>query len=239
MSIHSQYGIIGFEKPHKQAVSSGEQVTRLFMASVQMEKPSRTATREKRRQQLIDATMKCIGRKGLTGTTLSDVASEAGLSQGIVNLHFESKDNLLTETLRSLANEYKTQFDKALHRSGPHSADKLLALMEHDLRPSICDRSKLAVWFAFWGEVKSRPTYRKICDEYDRYYDEVVADLCDQIIEEGNYEGITGRAAAEALTSMTNGLWLSCLLSPQSWDRQLATDAVTSYLQNVFPKHFN
>lgn len=209
------------------------------MASVPIAKSPRTASREKRRQQLIDATMKCIGRKGLTGTTLSDVAREAGLSQGIVNLHFESKDNLLTETLRSLANEYKTQFDKALGRSGPDVADRLMALMEHDLRPSICDRRKLAVWFAFWGEVKSRPTYRKICDEYDRYYDEVVASLCDQIIAEGDYEGITGRAAAEALTSMTNGLWLSCLLSPQNWDRQLARDAVVSYLENVFPKHFS
>ena len=34
-------------------------------------------------------------------TTLGDVAREAGLSQGIVNLHFESKDNLLKETLRT------------------------------------------------------------------------------------------------------------------------------------------
>jgi len=209
------------------------------MVSVQTAKSPRTATREKRRQQLIDATMKCIGRKGLTGTTLSDVASEAGLSQGIVNLHFESKDNLLTETLKSLANEYKTQFDKALRRSGPHPADQLLALMEHDLRPSICDRSKLAVWFAFWGEVRSRPTYRKICDEYDCYYDDAITELCDAVIEEGGYDGVAGRAASEALTSMTNGLWLSCLISPQTWDRQLAMDAVNSYLRNVFPKHFN
>jgi len=209
------------------------------MVSVQTAKSPRTATREKRRQQLIDATMKCIGRKGLTGTTLSDVASEAGLSQGIVNLHFESKDNLLTETLKSLANEYKTQFDKALRRSGPHPADQLLALMEHDLRPSICDRSKLAVWFAFWGEVRSRPTYRKICDEYDCYYDDAITELCDAVIEEGGYDGVAGRAASEALTSMTNGLWLSCLISPQTWDRQLAMDAVNSYLRNVFTKHFN
>ena len=239
MSIHSQYGIMECEKPHRLAVSDRDYVKRLPMASAQPAKSPRTATREKRRQQLIDATMKCIGRKGLTGTTLSDVASEAGLSQGIVNLHFDSKDNLLTETLRSLSNEYKTQFDKALHRSGPRPADQLLALMEHDLRPSICDRRKLAVWFAFWGEVKSRPTYRKICDEYDRYYDDVVADLCNAIIDEGKYEGISGKAAAEALTSMTNGLWLSCLLSPQTWDRQLANDALNSYLQNVFPSHFS
>lgn len=208
------------------------------MALAQTAKSKRTASREQRRQQLIDATMKCIGRKGLTGTTLSDVAKEAGLSQGIVNLHFESKDNLLTETLRSLANEYKSQFDKTLARSGPRPAEKLQALMELDLRPSICDRRKLAVWFAFWGEVKSRPTYRKICDEYDQYYDDVIVDLCDKIIGDGGYSGIAANAAAEALMSITDGLWLSCLISAQAFDRELAREAVHSYLRSVFPDHF-
>ena len=113
----------------------------------------RTASREKRRQQLIDATIKCIARNGIGGTSIGDVAREAGLSQGIVNLHFESKDNLLTETLRFVADEYKTQFNKTLEESGPGAADKLQALIELDLRPAIMNRQKIPVWFAFWGEV--------------------------------------------------------------------------------------
>ena len=83
----------------------------------------RKAPRAARRQQLIDATMKCIARKGMGSTTLADVAREAGLSQGIVNLHFKSKENLLNETLQFLADEYKAQFEKALRQS-----EKLLAL---------------------------------------------------------------------------------------------------------------
>ena len=198
----------------------------------------RTATRERRRQQLIDATMKCIGRKGMASSTLSDVAKEAGLSQGIVNLHFESKDNLLTETLRHVADEYKTQFNKALENSGPAPAEKLLALMELDLRPSICDRGKVAIWFAFWGEVKSRPTYRKICDESDRYYDSIVEGLCTEIIADGAYENVSASAIASGLSSMTNGFWLSCLISPQSWDRAEAMEAVMSFLRSLFPQHY-
>ena len=208
------------------------------MTAAAVEKGRRTASREQRRQQLIDATMKCIARKGMASATLSDVAKEAGLSQGIVNLHFNSKDNLLTETLRNLADEYKSQFDKALAKSGPGAAEKLLALMEMDLRPSICDRSKVAVWFAFWGEVKSRPTYRKICDESDRYYDAIVEGLCEEIIADGGYKNISAAAVANALTSMTNGFWLSCHISPQSWSRTEAMDGVMSYLRSLFPKHF-
>ncbi len=198
----------------------------------------RTASREQRRQQLIDATMKSIARKGMSSVTLGDVAREAGLSQGIVNLHFKSKDNLLTETLTCLADEYKTQFDGALEKAGSRPADMLRALMKLDLRPSICDPQKIAVWFSFWGEVKSRPTYRRICDQSDRYYDEVIAELCAAIIEDGAYEGVSAATTAEALGAMTNGLWLSCLISPRNWDRKAAMDAVNSYLCSVFPKHF-
>jgi TetR/AcrR family transcriptional repressor of bet genes len=198
----------------------------------------RAEARAKRRSQLIDATMKCIARRGIGGTTLSDVASEAGLSQGIVNLHFESKDNLLRETLEALAGEYRAQFERASGRSSESAAAGLQALMELDLSPSICQPAKLAVCFAFWGEVKSRPTYRKICDEIDSYYDRVVERLCAEIVEEGGYDHITAGQAATALTAMTNGLWLSCLISPQEWNRHAALDAVMAYLGNVFPKHF-
>jgi len=220
MSIHSNYGII-----------------RGLMIAIAAT-TRRTASREKRRRQLIDATLKCIARKGMGSTTLGDVAKEAGLSQGIVNLHFKSKDNLLKETLSTLASEYRNKFDKALKKSDPHPADKLLALMEHDIRPSICNQRKLAIWFAFWGEVKSRPIYRRMCDESDRYYEEVVAGLCEELIADGGYQDIEATTVANALASMTNGLWLSCLISPQTWDRNDAMATIMSYLRGIFPRHY-
>ena len=208
------------------------------MALAEKPNPKRTAAREKRRMQLIDATMKCIAKKGMGSMTLSDVAGTAGLSQGIVNLHFKSKDNLLNETLRYLADEYRMQFDRALNRSGPAPADKLQALMELDLRPSICERRKVAVWFAFWGEVKSRPAYQRICGEFDSYYDKAVEDLCRELITEGNYENLDAEAMALALMSLTNGLWLSCLISPQTWDRDVAANSIQIFLGREFPNHF-
>lgn len=199
----------------------------------------RTARREQRRQQLINATMKCIARKGMSSTTLADVASEAGLSQGIVNLHFKSKDNLLAETLRHLADEYKAQFTKAYEKSGPGPADKLRALIELDLRPSICDRRKVAVWFAFWGAVQSRPIYRKICDERDQYYDDTIESLAGEIIADGAYSAVRAESVATVLNATTNGLWLSCLISPATFDRHKAMGALLEYLSGVFPKHFS
>jgi TetR/AcrR family transcriptional repressor of bet genes len=76
----------------------------------------RALSKERRRRQLIDATIKCISKKGLGSLTLAAVAKEAGLSQGIVNLHFNSKDNLLSETLRFLIEDYDAQFMQTLEK---------------------------------------------------------------------------------------------------------------------------
>jgi TetR/AcrR family transcriptional repressor of bet genes len=208
------------------------------MAVAAAKSSRRTATREERRQQLILATIKCISRKGLGSITLGEVAQEAGLSQGIVNLHFTSKENLLNETLQYLAEDYKAQFDATLEKSGPEPAEKLLAMMEMDLKPSICDRQKLAVWFAFWGEVKAVPTYQKICEAYDRGYDEAIRGLCQAVIDEGGYQHVSAQLVTDALSSMTDGLWLSYLVSPRGFDREEAMDAVYSYLRAVFPEHY-
>jgi len=202
-------------------------------------KSKRTENREKRRQQLIDATIRCISKHGLGGTKLSDVARTAGLSQGIVNLHFESKDNLLNATLRALADEYRRAFDQALERAGDGAAERLLALVEMDLKPSICDRRKLAVWFAFWGEVKAVPTYQKICQERDRHYAQVVTGLCREIIADGGYGHLEARTIAQGLSAMTDGLWLSCLMSPRDFDREQALDAAYGYMRAVFPDHYH
>jgi TetR/AcrR family transcriptional repressor of bet genes len=206
--------------------------------AAKLEKTKRTEAREKRRQQLIEATIKCIARKGMSSTTLGDVARDAGLSQGIVNLHFKSKDNLLTETLRFLSDDYKTQFQRAIQRAGPNPENQLHALMKLDLRPSVLDRNKLAVWFGFWSEVKSQPTYQEICEQTDDYYDDIIRALCSRLIVDGQYKSVTAGTVSTALNSMTNGMWLSYLISPKHFDRATAMAAIDEYLQQIFPKHF-
>ena len=203
------------------------------------EKISRRAlSKERRQQQLLDATIKCISNKGLGSMTLADVANEAGLSQGIVNLHFKSKDNLLKETLNYLFEDYDTEFMRTVAKSPPQAAAKLLALMEMDVKPSICDRKKLAVWFAFWGEAKAVPTYRKICAAYEQKYDSIMLDLAQDIISEGNYSNIDAQTVTDVLTSVTDGLWLACLIHPKTFNRSTAMKSIYSYLHAVFPDHY-
>jgi TetR/AcrR family transcriptional repressor of bet genes len=198
----------------------------------------RTAAKEVRQQQLIKATLSAVAKKGFAETTMADVARAAHLSQGIINLHFRSKDKLLEETLRHLAAEYKQAWERTLERAGPNVADRLRALIELDFEPAMCERNKLAVWFAFWGEAKTRPTYRKLCAERDREYDNVMLALCRELIEQGGYRHIDAEDVTNGLSAMSSGLWLDMLMGPDSMTPENARRICLRFLASVFPKHF-
>ena len=199
----------------------------------------RTAPKEERQQQLIQATIRSVASNGMSDTTMATVSREAGLSQGIINLHFQSKDRLLVETLRFLSEQYREAWEKAVSRAGDSPADKLAAMVATDFKAPVCDRNKLAVWFAFWGESKSRPTYRKICAMRDMEYRAEMLQTCNDLIEQGDYKGIQAESVAASLSAMTSGLWLDMLTNPRSMSRDQAKQVCMSYLAITFPRHFS
>jgi len=198
----------------------------------------RTASKEQRQAQLIKATMRSIAKHGLSETTMATVAGEAGLSQGIINLHFQSKERLLEETLRFIVDEYRSAWRNALDSSGEGAADKLESLVRVDFDKRICQRNKLAVWFAFWGESRSRLTYRRICSEQSLEYKQVLTDLCQELIKGGGYS-MTADHIATGLVSMTVGLWLDLLLSPAEMNPAQALNISLGYLRGIFPGAFS
>jgi TetR/AcrR family transcriptional regulator, transcriptional repressor of bet genes len=198
----------------------------------------RTAPPEARREQLIRATIRCVADHGLAETTIATVAQEAGLSQGIINLHFQTKEGLLTETLRYLADEYMNACREAAEAADASPAAGLEAMVELDFRRNICARDKLAVWFAFWGERKFRPTYRRICADRDKSYDDMVRAMCRRLCEQGDYPDVEPDLVADGMSALTDGLWLDLLVRPESMSRELAKRITLSYLADAFPKHF-
>ena len=198
----------------------------------------RTANKALRRQQLIEATIDSIAKRGFAETTLARVADGAGLSRGIVNFHFTSKTKLLVATLEYLAEEYRSSWTQALERAGPRPADSLAALIDIDFHPAVCSRKKVAVWFAYWGEAKSRPTYLELCGALDAAQSEVVHNLSRQIARDGGYEATDPDLVADGLRAMSDGFWLELLLRPKGFDRQAARRACLAYLAAAFPRDF-
>ena len=201
----------------------------------------RRAPRDVRRLQLIEATIDVLARKGYAALTIADVAGAAGLSVGIVNFHFDSKDNLLAECLRYLSTEYTNNWKMALAAAEPNTARRLEAVLLADFDAELFTPRKIAAWIAFWGETQGRPVYNAICAELDAEHEKMVERLCGEIIAEGGY-GHDPAITARALESLGDGLWLGI----GTWRPGTGTEfcpkkaCVTfkSALAAYFPAHF-
>ena len=93
----------------------------------------RLANKKSSNLKLISSTIKNLSKKGINELTMHDVSSGAGLSQGIVNFHFKSKEILLIETLKFISNEYLKSFDKYIKKSGNDPIMKLINMINNDI----------------------------------------------------------------------------------------------------------
>ena len=200
---------------------------------------TRAQAKQRRREQLIKATINCVAKRGFSATTMADITTEAGLSLGIVNLHFKSKEKLLLETLKYLSEEYRQHWEKTLEQAGPEPARKLAALVELDFSKAICERKKLAVWFAFWGETRSHPIYMRTCAEYDRHYVQVETELFAEMLRADDSKRHDPHVLATTLDALIDGLWLDMLLTPKLMDRKQARDLTLNYLHSALPGYFS
>ena len=201
-------------------------------------KPPRALPKEVRKEQLIRATIKCIAGHGLSGVTLALVTREAGLSMGIANLHFESKEKLLLETLQWVTAEYAAGQAAILENAQyPTTAARIEALLQFDFSPAVIDKNKLAVWFGFLGEARSRPTYRRNCSRQDRESETRIAALFQQALDEAGDETADAGLLAAAYIALVDGLWLNALVDPRRLPWPKAYRAARQYLASAFPQH--
>jgi AcrR family transcriptional regulator len=201
-------------------------------------KERRRESKEVRREQLMRATIQTIAAKGYAGTKLADVAVTAGLSRGIVNFHFESKDKLFLETLHFMSEEYTAHWRQALETAGPSPAARIEALVLCDLDAAVCSDAMISAWFAFWAEASNRADYRKLCWSHDDDYLQRMEEVCTALKAEGDYAFDPAQIGA-LVYSMQEGLWLRLMVGGGSRTRREALGIARAALASLFPRHFD
>lgn len=71
--------------------------------------PVKRMRRTERREQILDAATRAFARSGYTGTSLDDVAAEAGITRVILYRHFDSKNDMYRAVLDSACNRLVEQ----------------------------------------------------------------------------------------------------------------------------------
>lgn len=193
--------------------------------------------RDLRQQQLIEAALECISALGLRETTVQDVARRAGMAVGSINQYFDSKEALFTAALRTLSEEFEAGWRRGIERAGDDPAGRLRQFVGCYFDASIGQRRKIAVWFAFWGEVKARPAYRAVCEGYDARHDQTLAQLCGELLPASADRARRGIETAKIIASVCHGLWLELLTGTDGLRRADLERLALATLAALFPEH--
>jgi len=197
----------------------------------------RKLSREERRVQLIEATITTLATHGYARTTMGEVATAAGLSHGLVNFHFETKEKLLSAVLRYLSDEYRENWQAAIEAAPKSAPDQIAAILKADFDDKICTPDRLSAWCSFWGEAQSRPMYQDHCSSNDLAYNSTLEHRCRRMNDELGYAWNPVRAA-RVLRVVTEGVWLDLMTMSDPYGREEALTTVWTAAAAFFPRHF-
>ncbi|MFC4048809.1 TetR/AcrR family transcriptional regulator [Actinomadura syzygii] len=157
---------------------------------------------ERRRAQIIEATLAIVRRDGATGVTHRAVAKEAGITTSLTLYYFATLDDLLVAALTSVTDEYTTRI-RRLIESGDDPLDGLARLIAESAGPG---RERALAERELSTLAARRPALRPVA----RRWRDNVAELARTQTDDPG--------AVEAFVALSDGLCTAILLNEEDAD---------------------
>lgn len=188
-----------------------------------------------RREQIASALMRVAAAQGLEAVSLRHVATEAGVTSGMVQHYFPSKDAMMAFAMRSAGERYEARMDRAVAGLGddPSARDVVGAMLSSLLPLDESQRADARVALAFhsYAAVRRRAAQGLDADNA-RLRDFITGLITQSWTTDGTSGAVDPAAAATALLAVAEGLGVQVLsagLSPEA-----AVAALRAQLDLVF-----
>jgi AcrR family transcriptional regulator len=162
-----------------------------------------------RRRELIAAGIACLGKGGMAAFTIDQICRQAGISRGLINHHFNTKDELLSCIYAEMTDHLVQDHD------GLIGGDLLAQIIATSFDEASFNRSNMRAWLAIWGQVPSNPALSKMHQQrYDSYKERIKTALR-QSSASASADTATDSVARQ-LIALIDGLWLEYCLHSNS-----------------------
>lgn len=169
---------------------------------------------ERRRQDLIDATLDCVAEHGLEGATVRAIALRAGVTAGLIRHYFPGKEDLLQAAYAALVGRMTEQAKAALVMEGATPRRRLAAFVSANLDAPIVDARTFSLWASFTGRANSEQALASAHREgYLEFREQVEALVAEVLAAAGRAaDPALLRTHAIAINAVIDGLWIEgCL----------------------------
>ncbi len=174
---------------------------------------------EVRREEILDAAVVEVGRRGFARLRVTDVAASLGCSSALVFYHFETKDRLL-----AAAFEHAVEGDlarlAAATRKGKDATDKVRRILRLYAPQGAAPGWTLQV--DAWSEALRTPELKETARRLDQRWKAALAEVIAEGVEEGTFVCADPVGAAARLTALLDGLSVHATVYGSPTRRQLA-----------------
>ena len=163
---------------------------------------------------LVEATTRSIAKYGYSGITIERICEEGGVSRGLINHHFGSKDELLLQSYKTLCDQWTTYaLDGMKDMADP--ADALRSCINKNFDDAMFNPQQLRIWLGFWSVIPKSPKLQKLDRALYQLDLKIYQDVLERLAHK-NGLNVDTHAQSVALMALIAGLWLQAALDPQS-----------------------
>jgi AcrR family transcriptional regulator len=197
------------------------------------ETPSkRERQREERRSQILDAALVVFSQKGYHATNVSDVAAQAGVSQGTIYWYFESKDELFRAALLSAFMDIGEETLGAL-AAGTTATEKLQALAESMEGLAEVAEGLFMLFLGYWSSSDRDEESAQIWVDLLKQYKDVVVGVVEDGIGAGEFKPVDAESLVWALLAAYDGLAAYAVIMPEMDLKRVSRTFVETLLQGL------
>lgn len=176
----------------------------------------RPSNRDERYEQIMQALVCCVSKFGLEGTTLKNVADEAGLKRPLIRHHLGNRDDMIEALHNYVLARFDADVDN-LVRALPqkNKADALVDILFSDRAAN--DPDMTMAFAALTSSARENAGLRERCRKCILRFEEVVAGALSNDIPDNR---AAGQAAHGIVALYFNATSLSTLQMPNIWTAQ-------------------
>jgi AcrR family transcriptional regulator len=165
----------------------------------------REQLRQERRQQILEAALAVFSQKGFNAANVSDVAAQAGVSQGTIYWYFESKDELLTQALLFFFEDFGQGTVEALGQC-PTAADKLRALGHVIVDMAAGIEGLFTLFLEYWASSPRREEAGRLWMDLLVEYKDLIVQIIEEGVENGEFRPVDAESLVWAVMAAYDGL---------------------------------
>ncbi|WP_417455324.1 TetR/AcrR family transcriptional regulator [Kiloniella sp.] len=167
-----------------------------------------------RKKDLVEATIRCLEKKGSDGLSVRSISSEAGISVGLINHHYPSKDDLIADAYEKLATDILQSVVDIVAETDGSPREKMSAFFKAYFSSIVLDQKFLRIWIVFWHMSDKSEQVRRSHDKTNAGFRQQIELMLRDLVKSSETPEFNYRLAAIGLSGMLDGLWLEWCLNP-------------------------